>query len=139
MALTISPHINTAPPAETHAITQRENPQTTTSERPVDLLTREELLQEIIDNMDALHDPRFDSETITRDSLKRTADGVPLRGTPPTPRQSEIAAETLKRKDVFKELDLIGGSTMFPLNGTFTLDDAENVAAGRRSTVAFAE
>ena len=139
MTLTISPNPQTVPLNEQHTIAKRETPEATATARPVDLLSREELLQELKDNIYALHDPRYNEETITRASLQRTADGTPLRGTPPTPRQSEIAAELLKRKDLLKELDLIGGSTMFPLHSTFDLNDIEGVAAGRRSTVAFAE
>lgn len=102
MTLTIPPSVNSHLPAA--LLPQQAAPTTARWTEPVDQLHPRELAQALQTYFDDMSDPRF-TETITKKSLQRVADGRPLNGVPPTHTQIEIAQEVLKRKDLFQQLD----------------------------------
>ena len=123
MTTPITPMINTAMNAPAYTRSTREATEEAAGEKRIDLLTHQELLTELLANFDAFTDPRYGEDDVTKESLERTADGLPLFGKPPTSRQREIAQELLKRLEEFKKLDEMGGSAMFPRNLSFSYSD----------------
>ncbi len=115
MTLTIPPSVNSHLPAA--LLPQQAAPTTARWTEPVDQLHPRELAQALQTYFDAMSDPRF-TETITKKSLQRVADGRPLNGVPPTHTQIEIAQEVLKRKDLFQQLDFTSGK-----DGQISRDD----------------
>ena len=106
MSLSISPAVNSHLPVS--PLTQQAAPTTAIWREPISQLQPRELAQALQTYFDAMIDPRF-GETITKASLQRVADGLPLNGVPPTQTQIEIAQEVLKRKDLFQQLDFTSG------------------------------
>lgn len=115
MTLSIPPYGNSHLPAS--PLAQQAAPTTAIWREPIDQLQPRELAQALQTYFDAMSDPRF-TETITKKSLQRVADGRPLKGVPPTQTQIEIAQEVLKRKDLFQQLDFTSGK-----DGQISRDD----------------
>ncbi|WP_177345076.1 hypothetical protein [Pseudomonas sp. BTN1] len=91
-----------ASPDGAHALDKREAAQAASLQTSADLMHPEELARALQAHYGAMVDPR--SGEITRSSLQRVADGVPLHGTLLTQDQIDIAQEVLKRRDLFAQL-----------------------------------